>query len=150
LIKSEKDISVLDTTIALYNYKKQTASAIYLAPEVLPRLDQAIRLRAHQHIPSPKPPEVLRPQSPLASHLNRSFWMSLGTDENQQSLLVAGAKAGYHNLLSSYSGYVKWSDLNFLDLEVIQNNGTPFKLKKASILNITSFFPIESFDAKPS
>lgn len=153
-IKQEEDIAVLDASIAVYNYQKQTASSDYLSSKVLENLDFALRRRAKIRQPSPEEnsQRVLPLATPLVSHLNRAFWISSERFEEQKSVWNSnylGLRAGYHDLLNLDDGYVKWSNLNFVELELAQSN-KDWKVHRINLFNLISFFLMDSFDFKPS
>lgn len=148
-LQHENDIAVLDTLTLYFDYQKRVASSNYLPETTLQYLQKSLSRRAEIQIPSEPESNIKKPPSPLSSHFNRALWLGANTTQEKKSSILLGTRAAYHDILNQSSGYEKWSDLRALDLELsIAPEIT--KVQHFTIASIKSFFPIESFELKPS
>ncbi len=144
-IENEKDITVLDALIAFYDYKKKTASS-YLLEETAQKFRQVALHRASLRKISPPLLYQNKEISPYFSHKNL---MAQALVDSQYRGILLGIRPGYHDLLSTDDGYIPWSHLEFLDL-LAQFQLEEAKFIKFTLIDLISFFPIESFELKPS
>lgn len=145
MIEDESSVRVLDALISYFDYLKRTASANYLPKDVIPALESTLRQRAKIGGISALPVPVERPSSPRQGHPNRAISVGVNNDGGYE----LAVKAGYHDLLSPSAGYERWSHLNFLDLHLLKDQAA-FRLQSFLIADIISFFPLTSFEIKPS
>lgn len=144
-LNSIKDPIVIDTLVNYFDYQKKTSSTNFLSTTILTNLQKTLETRSKLP-PSHNIEFVQKPGSPLDSHLNRAGL--LGFSKN--SLLIGG-RASYHDLLNDSTGYDRWSELTALDFKIDYNsNNRYWSLNKFLLVNIKSFFPLESFEFKPS
>lgn len=145
-VQDEIDVEVVDTVLAFYDYKKKTASADYLPEEIIQRFRQVALRRASMGATSKAIPYAKKEFSPNLSHKNIVGQIHV---DSQYSGMLLGIRPGYHDLLSPDDGYIPWSHLEFFNL-LMQMQPEKTRVLDLTAVNLTSFFPIESFEWKPS
>lgn len=153
LIDAERDVQTLDALIAFFDYKKRMSGSNALPEKVTVGLRKALSTRAKLGVPSPPDPIVPRPSSPDKGHGNHSVFFGAGrgnpSNHDGKTYFVVRAKPGYHDLLSPYAGYSKWSHINLLDLQVSISQSAQ-RVDFFNIADLISFFPVNALEVKPS
>lgn len=148
LLDHETNPKVLDMLVSHFDYQKRIASSNYLPEQILTNLAKSLKRRSQLKEASMPLTEIARPSSPFESHRLLSFFAGGHFQEGQTSLALGG-KLGYHDLLSSSSGFERWSHLNVFETQFRLGSGQ-IKFDSLTVLNLISFFPLELHESRIS
>ena len=92
---------------------------------------------------SAKPLQIETPQNPLSSHRSIRFQAGVGLNEGE-SIAYLGIRPTYHDLEDSHYGFLRGTQIEFLNLLLSQTK-TKSKVEKATIVSIVSLAQRSTF-----